>query len=252
MNDMVHFEISRFTLLEMFFLGVVLFVVLRLVRRLIHRLVLPGSAGLGARALRRQLRRFWPLIETIIWTLFALNAIASIFQNHLYYTGALMIVLLVGTAGFSWFVLKDWFAGVILRIRDVYHPNQMIRIGDIRGTVRRLGDLTLEIEQEDGEIAEIPYSQANSQIHWKSSTERSAVTAHRFEVQIARNGAPLAEARDTLRAAILLSPWLPSRKIPQIHLLEETPEHFRFEVKIAAPDRQIARAVEADVRNRIK
>lgn len=252
MNDMIHFEISRFTLLEMLFLGVVLFVILRLVRRLINRLVLPGSSGFGTRPLRRHLRRFWPLIETIIWTLFALNALAAVFQDRLYYTGALMIVLLVATAWFSWFVLKDWFAGVILRIRDVYQPNQMIKIGDIRGTVRRLGDLTLEIEQEDGEIAEIPYSQANSQIHWKSTPERSAATAYRFEVRIAKNARPLAEARDTLRAAILFSPWLPSRQIPQIHLLEETPEHFRFEVKIAAPDRQIARAVEADVRDAVK
>ncbi len=245
MNNLLNAEISRFSIVGILVLGVLIYLLLRLVRMAFSRFM-------QNRTFRQYFQRFWPLVETAIWLIFIISAFATVLSNNFQYDLVILAIMGLTLWGFYWLVIKDWLAGVIFKLRNIFQTGQLIKVGEIRGTVQQLGDMTMEIEQEDGEIAVIPYSQLSGQIYLKGTTTRKGqATTHRIEVEIPKD-CPVDEARARVQNAILLSPWWGLQQKPQINILEESENNYRFETKIIAPDRRFALALEENVQHLLK
>ena len=243
MNEMINFSFSELAFLRALILGICLFLGLKLV----HRGLQFFSHLRGYRAL---LYRSLPVIEASLWLFYAVWAVGAIFKEGLYYNTALMMILAIAVSLVSWFAIRDWIAGIVLKIQDAYEDGQEISIRNIQGTIRRVGHLALEIELPEGEQIKIPYSQISGQIRGRSRPDTTS-NHHRFEIEIKRE-IPLSEAQEQLRNAILNSPWSAFDREPQIKLLNETAAHYLFEAIVYAPGVGCGQAIEEDVKEQFK
>lgn len=219
-NEMIDF--SEWALLKVLACGLILLVCFRFLRRWLHALA-------GLRRSFAPVHRVLPAIEASLWLIYVMWAVGAVFTEGWYSNAALLMILAVGLALVSWFAARDWIAGIILRVQDAYEIGQKVRIGDVEGTIGRVGYLALEIELTGGERTKIPYSRISGQVR---SQIRTGVMSndHRFEIEI-DDGISLGEAKRTLRKAILNSPWAAFDREPQISLLAETPT-YRFAVVV--------------------
>lgn len=185
-------------------------------------------------------------IEAVIWAAYAFWALDRVFVDPLYSAVATLSLLTVLGGLFAWFVIKDWLAGVVLRIQDVYESDQFLELGERRGRVTRLGHLTIEIEQEDGDRVKIPYSRISGQIHSIHHPEALS-NYYRFRITVPRP-VSVADATLALRTAILNTPWSSPNKPTRINLLETKQESYTFEAVVYATRQSFAQSIEDAVR----
>ena len=219
MNEMISFRVSELALLKALATGVVLFLAFRFLQRLIDGLT-------GLRRFFTPLYKLLPLVEATLWLFYVVWAVGAVFAERPYYNAALLLVLALVLALVSWFAARDWIAGTILRVQDAYEVGQKIRIGEIEGSIRRIGHLTLEVELSDGAQAKIPYSRISGQVRSQIRPDALA-NFHHFSIDIPA-AIPADEARQMLHAAILNSPWAAFDREPQLKLLAETATHRSF------------------------
>ena len=243
MNEMTNFSFSELAFLRALVLGLFLFLGFKLLYRGLQLFS-------HLRSYRTLLYRILPVIEASLWLFYAVWAVGAIFKEGLYYNTALMMVLVIAVSLVSWFAIRDWIAGIVLRVQDAYESGQEISVRDIQGTIRRVGYLALEIETPGGERVKIPYSQISGHIRGRSLPD-TASNYHRFEVEIGRE-IPLGEARGKLRDAVLNSPWSAFDREPQTKLLDEKGTHYLFEAIVYAPGVGCGQAIEEDVKEQFR
>lgn len=239
MNRIIDLQLSEFAILRILVAGLLLFLAFRGLHRIL--VMLPAH-----RAYRNVMHRLFPAFEAVAWLFYALWGIDVLFTDQLYHTLAVSILLTLLMIWISWFAIKDWIAGFILKVQDVYECDQSLQIGEIRGRICHLGPLALEIEQENGDRVKIPYSKISGHIHWRHPPE-TASNYYRFRVMIPHT-ASVPEAIDALRVTILQSPWSATQREPQITLLQETEQVYVFEAMVYAMRRGFAQALEDDVK----
>ncbi len=235
-------NISGYGFLQAFILGILLFFVLKALRKGVSLLLL--STGY-----RRLILRIFPAAGALVWIAFAYWAVHSIIQSRYYATLAWLAVLTISSAWIAWFALRDYFAGLILRIHDDYEENQHFRLGDIEGTIRKLSLLNIELEQENGERVKIPYGRISGEIHWKNR-EREGPNYHKFFIHMAKS-ASIDLILDKLRLCILNSPWAASNKEPQIRLIGQSEKGVDCEVCAYALNTDYGHILEMDVKKQM-
>jgi small-conductance mechanosensitive channel len=238
MVEFATISFSGWPLVEALTSGIVLLVVFWLLHRVLD--LIPR--------LRAQpgLHRILSGIEAIVWVAYAFWAIERIFVDSLYSSVATLSLLAVLGVLLAWFVIKDWVAGVVLRVQDVYESDQFLELGERRGRVTRLGHLTIEIEHENGDRVKIPYSRISGQIH--SIHHPDALSNYyRFRIVVPRP-VSVADASLALRTAILNTPWSSSNRPIRINLLDTTQETHTFEAVVYATRQSFAQSIEDAVR----
>ena len=242
MNEIINFHISGYRLFEAFVLGSLLFLILKMLRKALNLL-------LHSTAHRRWIVRIFPAAGAFAWIAFAYWALNAILTNPVHASLAWLAVLLTVFACFSWFALKDYFAGLILRIHDNYEEGQRFKVGDVEGTIRRLRLLDVEIERENGEKIQIPYNRISGEIHWKNPAYKSP-NYHKFIIGIKRN-ASIDTILDRLRLCIFNSPWAATNKEPQIRILSQTENAVDCEVCVYALNGNYFHILEREVRKQM-
>ena len=148
MTQFIDLQFSELGVFQVLAGGILLFGVFRLLYRVVTMAPAPR--------VRMIIHRLFPAVETVGWLFYAFWSTSIVFTDRFYHTLAILTLLAILAIWVSWFALKDWIAGVVLRIQDVYETDQYIQLGDIRGRIARMGYLSLEIEQENGDRAKIP------------------------------------------------------------------------------------------------
>ncbi len=234
----VEFHVSQVAVIRSVFVGVVLLAVLQAIHI--------GYSRLSRRwRSRLPIARLLPLVDVTVGLLYVLWAIGVILQRGVYYDAALLMVLAAAALLLSWFAARDWIAGIVLRVENAYDAGQRIRCGEVEGTIRTVGHLSLEIESSHGERIRIPYSRMSGEIRALRSGDAPREHYH-FQIDV--DGSADATAIRRLREAILNSPWSSLDREPQIRVVEETSTQTRLEAVVYAPEATQAAALEADVR----
>ena len=224
MNGDWRLEISLTSLIVNLLLGLVIFGLLYLLQRWVRRRGTSGTFG-------ETLPRLLPLIELLTWGAFIVYSLGLIFKNEIFFSIALFLWIIVGLVWLSWFVIRDWVAGLITRVRKDYAVNAVIHVGDITGTVRRMGSLTMDVESSEGEITELPYSLIAGQVR-RTNSQFGETGPRQLVVDVPKTKHTVAESSQRLRTIILSAPWWVVSKTPQIRLLEETDMAYRYEIRL--------------------
>ncbi|TNF27379.1 MAG: mechanosensitive ion channel [Deltaproteobacteria bacterium] len=200
-------SISPLELLFVFLGGVALFVVVRVFRWAFP--LIPMT-----RERRARWARVGPIGEVVLWLTYLVSVLAWTLSGYpsvrLMALGFLVLVLVVGVFA----VIRDYLSGVVLRSEGAVRVGDVVRVGEVEGTIARFRARAVEIDMAHGDRVVLPYRELGREAIVRRSRQRSAVR-HTFTVELPA-GASSEAARDTIRRAAVLCHWVPPRQEPKI------------------------------------
>lgn len=150
--------------------------------------------------------RVFPWVEVILWFVFIFWAITVHFGNTGIYrvlSGSMAIAFVLL---FGWFVLRDFFAGAVLRAGQELEPGMFIKTENFSGSIISLGYITMEIRAGDGEKLIVPYSRlSGKQITKMAANGRGKSQAIKLEIH-QKHGAR--NIQKSLKRKVLELPWI--------------------------------------------
>ncbi|HBH83971.1 MAG: hypothetical protein A2X05_15230 [Bacteroidetes bacterium GWE2_41_25] len=137
--------------LKILAIALALFLFLRLVSSFVPVLI-------SNKKIRMAFRRIFPVIEMLMWISYIFWASHQMFYHLPVYnllTGSMIIVI---TAIFGWYLLRDFISGIILKAENGFEPGQRIISSEASGTIKKSGYRCIEVITSEGEYVKIPYS----------------------------------------------------------------------------------------------
>jgi len=182
------------------------------------------------RSIKSKLNRIIPILEGLVWFGLILWAIRQLIQDQLWQSLAVVAVLLLVGILLTWFVLRDYLAGIVLKSDGSMKLNDWIKIKELEGRVTYMGNRTMIITADSGESVNIPYTAVSGEISARPNPGEKLIS-HTFEIKILRQTD--AESIITLiRRIILNAPWASVKKTPEIKLLNDLKDYYHFEISI--------------------
>lgn len=163
--------------------------------------------------------RLLPAIELFLWTAWVLWIFERLTIQWRGQQTILLVLVLVWIIIISWFFLRDFFAGVILKTENAFNLNQQIITPEAKGVIRKIGFRSLEVEGETGKFCRIPYSRLSNQI-FGLQAPADTVLSHELTLRIV-SSQKVAEVKKQITTELLLMPWVSVNHIPEVQVLSE-------------------------------
>lgn len=206
---------------------VLIFALLILLFRL-YRLLLPYL--LRKESSLKAWQKTAPLLEGLAWALFVVWAVTQFVKDPLIASVGTAVFLLVLLIGFSWFVLRDFMAGTLLRLENAISVGEMLQIGQVKGRVVKTDYFSLELINHKGQAVRIPYRTVWSGIGFKDNPAKNIET-HRFTLRLPKQAK---KSIDTItqhqRFLLHTSPWTSPAKPSEVAYLGETGQFYQFKI----------------------
>jgi small-conductance mechanosensitive channel len=182
------------------------------------------------KSVRGRVERIMPLVEGIVWLGFMLWCIGQLVRNEIWTSiGVLVIIILIVILLF-WLVIRDYLAGIVLKIDGTVKKNDWIKVKDIEGKITELGSRTMTIMTTSGETVNVPYSTISGEISARPNPGEELIN-HSFELKLSK----ISDAESTitdLNRGILNAPWSSVNKNPEIKLISDDSGYYTFEINI--------------------
>lgn len=219
MSESLNLNISFFPILIIGILTIFLFFLIRFVRKYVIEKRVPF----------KYLQHFY-IIEVLIWILFGLWAVATLFEESLYYRLVLFAIFIIISVWLGWFVVKDFIAGIVFKMNSNYSKGELLKIGETEGYVNKLNFLNIDLRNSEGETIKIPYSKLqNDKFTISNLHERTKV--HNFEIEVSKEMA-LDEMTAKIKKMILQSFGVDLNINPRIIIKSETQDSWVMEIQI--------------------
>ncbi len=216
-------KITLNELLTILFLGIVVFIIFRLYYLIVPSLVRKLS-------IKDFFVKLGPFAECLSWLTFIIWSIQYAIESPEIASIGTSILLFVLFLGFIWFVLRDFMSGILLRMENAISLNERLQIKEVKGMVSKIGYLSLELVNDEGQTVRIPFSAVQANIRFKDNPAKR-IKAHQFELLL-----PKVTDIDVLieQQKILLhsAPWSSVTKSPEIKFINETPNGYHFKIVI--------------------
>ena len=172
--------------------------------------------------------RIYPFVEVIAWTAFIFWAVYIHFSALIIYpvlSGSLAVIFILVV---SWFVLRDFVSGAVLRADNGFYPGIQIQTDSFSGTIVSLGYVSVEIVTSGGERIKVPYSSLAGK-HITRVQEQGQGKNQYVKLKIPQKyGAQ--NIQQELRKQTLELPWIVAGKDIKIEL---TPEGDNYIAEVA-------------------
>lgn len=145
------------SLLVFLITGVSLYLVFRLLTRIITTVI----SRTGTRTL---VQAVMPIGELVAWTAYAFWGAYLMFGNFYYYHLVIGVMAVLLIFGFSWFLFRDFLAGVLLKSENSLVVGQTIKTLSVQGKIQKLGPRFMEVVNTSGEMVRIPYSRISNEM----------------------------------------------------------------------------------------
>ena len=147
-----------------------------------------------------------PLFRNIAWMLFSINVIYDLAKINPVVSLAVVGVLIA----LGWQSVRDFVQGTIFRFQRGDITGQRLRIKNFSGVVNKMHNTKIELNSENGEIIQIPYSQIISEVTTKPATTKHLKTGN---IIIELSGeSNLEKEKNKLKEQLLNLPWVVSSK----------------------------------------
>lgn len=236
MKEILNFDFSELIIVLLIPIGILVYFLLKLIR-----------SNISNSRFNKKYRNYFTLFEIIIWFLFLTWVLKVVFGNTEYFSFFTIAFLALIFIWISWFVAKDFIAGIVLKLSDNYQSGQFFRLNNINGHIAQVNYLHLNINQDNGEIIKIPFSKILGSIHHKSFLD-DKTKQYKFEISIDKQGT-LDETREKLRKIILLSAGVNIKKEPIITLINSSENKWNFEINYFILDEQYCELIENNVKS---
>ncbi|MCG8309523.1 MAG: mechanosensitive ion channel [Cytophagales bacterium] len=118
-----------------------------------------GTASIkGRTGIPGFVNRYFPLLELGFWSVFSFWAIALLFDGSQFFNYVIHLLLALAVILFFWFFLRDYIAGILLKTRYNLSYGQYLKSGLVRGVIKKIRLLFIEIQTDDGSTCMMPYT----------------------------------------------------------------------------------------------
>lgn len=214
MNDIINFEISEFLVAFIILLAFFLFTMMKLLKKYFIE-----------RKLSPKYQQYYYLLEIIVWIMFIIWAFKTILEDSIYYTIIVVTIFLSIAVWVTWFIVRDFVAGLVFKFNDDYKKGQLLEVNNFKGFIERINYLNIDLISNEGEVIKIPYSKIQTNIHKKSVLDKNTIR-HNFQLQF-----PLSVSFDNIKEEIineiLLTPGIDLSKEPIVKL-DERKEKYQI------------------------
>ena len=218
---MPDFSFSSFAIYKFIVSAVILFLFFRAVTY-----ILP--LFLKNKRILKIFKQYLPLIELVIWILFSIIAFKNFLEKNQYFAFALFIIMLAIAIWSSRMLLKDYIAGIIFKTNSDLNTGDTISFKGYSGVINKFKFRTIEIESDDSEIIQIPYSFIlDNSI--KKSRPKEDITAHTFNITVSKSES-VEKISEDIKQTIYYLPWISVKKEPLIKAASETKTSVLFEI----------------------
>lgn len=224
MQDL-NWDFSEISVFKFFLVVLFLFSGLWCFKLLIRRLPVKRSYKIT-------INRYLPVLEGLIWLGFMPWGIKLLIEDSYWTSIGLISIVMIVLMMLSWFLARDYLAGIILKSEGSLNLNDWIKIKKIKGKVVSMGYRLLVLETEVGETVTIPYSNISGEVSIKPNPSEK-VKSHAFKLVIPKDD-NFRNARSLVMTTLLNAPWSSLKKKPQVKLLVETDTHLHLEAIIYA------------------
>ena len=204
-------------------LAIVLIIVLRSIQNFYLKMVTSS-------VYRRIFLRWFPVLELVMWVGFVYWAVLTLTDSSgfpVYLIAGLTLVMLALT---GWYLLRDVFAGFILRSENHLENGIRYRTEDTEGVISHIGYRSLELITDDGEVIKLPYTMIVGR-RLVRPPERGQNSIQLIELEFRSNLQP-DEVRQRLLNRVLEMPWVLSSYPPGIKMSIPAIGHYHVEITL--------------------
>jgi small-conductance mechanosensitive channel len=235
MNELLRFEFSGLSLLKVLILSILLVLVLRLLRKKVIE-----------KMLKTKSRQWYQIGEIAIWMIYGAWALHLVLGESLYYKLTILLILMVIVIWVSWFVVRDFIAGLVLKLNESLKPGQYFKLDDIDGTIIDTDYLQLNLRQESGVVVKIPYNRISGSVHYKGEAEEQSIQC-RFEIEI-EDRFSVEEVRHLTRKAVFLSAGTRLNREPRIIYKGKENKKQKFDIIVPVFNADYNKLIEGNVK----
>ena len=236
MKEILNFELSELLLVLIIPIGIMIYFLMRLIKLNI----------LNNRFNKRH-KNYFILFEILVWLIFGVWTLKVTFSGTNYYSFLVLTILTILLLLTGWFILKDFIAGLVLKLSDNYQDGQFFRLGNIEGHIAQINYLHLNLKQENDEIIKIPFSKILGSIHHKSSID-DKTKQYKVKLSVQKKES-LDTTRDNIRKTIMLSAGVNIKREPLITVVESSSNEWVFEITYFIMDEQYCELIENNLRS---
>ena len=236
MKEILNFELSELLLVLIIPIGIMIYFLMRLIKLNI----------LNNRFNKRH-KNYFILFEILVWLVFGVWTLKVTFSGTNYYPFLVLAILTILLLLTGWFILKDFIAGLVLKLSDNYQDGQFFRLGNIEGHIAQINYLHLNLKQENDEIIKIPFSKILGSIHHKSSID-DKTKQYKVKLSVQKKES-LDTTRDNIRKTIMLSAGVNIKREPLITVVESSSNEWVFEITYFIMDEQYCELIENNLRS---
>ena len=117
-----------------------------------------------------------------------------------------------------------------MKLEGAIKLHDYLKEGDVEGKIVKRSYFSLTLESTEGKRISLPY-------HLVKNTKRvkahkiDLISSHVFQLEVPKKD-PSFETIEKLRIAILTAPWSSINQEPNIQLLQESEQHYSYEIVI--------------------
>ncbi|MCB0281751.1 MAG: mechanosensitive ion channel [Calditrichae bacterium] len=238
MIEYLEFEFSEFSLIGVTILAVILAILLKTVKHVVIK-----------KLKRKAIKEYYPLLEVALWFIFIFWSINVVLKDSFYHMIAIISLAIIVAASAGWFIVRDLFAGIVLRFSDHFIAGQFIQIGQQSGQINQVGLLSLSVQQENGAVVKIPWSRINGSIYSKTDSS-DKINRLEFPLEVS-NSISSEILYSRIRQAILLSTGCSLNREPQLQIINNGDKQ-RVNITAYALSPDYFTHIESNVKNAIK
>lgn len=211
-----------------------LFGVLRISKYLLRRFSAQSRTG-------RVLTYFFPMVEFSAWAAFVCWLLYRLFSEASFYPELLLALVIFGMLLLGWYLIRDFFAGLVFKAENLFSKNDSIRLPDTSGKIHRLGYLAVEIENDSGELERIRYSQLFSSKMVKPNPS-SRIEKFTFTFRCPASSTP-EDLMQQITFHLMNAPYSSLNHTPVISLDGQEEEQYTFQATVFVLNRSHGTAV---------
>ena len=238
MEDFFNIDLSQLSIFNFFGLaifGVFVFVFLWFFKNYLILILVKSPVQ------RRKIIELLPAINTLIWILFVLYALYVFIKPFPFFGIVLTLIFIYLGRGY----LVNLVHGLFFRLKRDIVLGQKIAFDEYNGIVEQMNVFDLEIENDKGELIQIPYgNMANKEITKKDFS--SDLSSFKFSLNV-----PFAVSETQLKQKLLSSPWISTVFEPKITKVSNNNEYNSYNVIVYALADKFHSNIEKKIKNEI-
>jgi hypothetical protein len=218
--------------------GILLFLLFRLVFYLFPILLKNKKAD-------HRIRRLLPFAEAATWLAFFSWYSLKFYALFSVYTLVVLGFLFIIFFWISRFLVKELIAGMVFRVSARFSEGDRIQTKQYTGTIKKYHFDAIELEAADGQIIFIPYSQLAGEVTIKKESA-GQTTAYSFRlITYAKDES--VDMAEEIKFLLLSLPWSSVHTPPQVNLVEQAGNQYKFDVTCYPVDKSYAKKMEQRV-----